>query len=139
MRQRSLLAFSVVLMAIALVLAIAGDLPVVISSLMGACLAIQLVYLLVNILRGFRKYARVKKKDKLYDDQQLVERLVAMLASSDRREARRAARLLGQMSFRDGTNYLGPFPVEDIGFTWQRWNAWWLLNRDTSELETDKS
>ncbi|MBI2193679.1 MAG: hypothetical protein HYU36_17015 [Planctomycetes bacterium] len=112
--------------------------PFVIGAI-GAALGSLLSYLLVQGLLGGIRYYRLRRRESGRDHNSTIRRLVQSLASRDREAARRAARILGEITSQPaGPGHHSAFPPEETS-SGRRWNDWWLANHSTLNFKNDKS
>jgi hypothetical protein len=65
-----------------------------------------------------------------------IQRLVKTLASKDKEKARRAARLLGELT---DAGEVGPgLEIQEGKPGWRRWNDWWMEHRSTTHANEDR-
>jgi len=95
---------------------------------LAVALAAVVCFLMAASIRGGIQYLRHARPRTLPDPRKAVGRLVKSLTSADRRKAKQAARLLGEITTAETKLGRGPFAPE-AGPTWKRWNDWWMANR----------
>jgi hypothetical protein len=126
------LSFALFLLIVVLCLALFRALVQGWSTAAVVALAVALVavicILMAASVRGGIQYLRHARPRTLPDPRKAVGRLVKSLTSEDRRKAKQAARLLGEITSAEPSPGLGPFATE-AGPAWKRWNDWWMANR----------
>lgn len=110
-----------------------------ILGVIAAVLGCLVIFLVIQGIIGGVKYYRLLRRETHRDKNHAIRRLVKSLASKDRETAKRAARLLGELTSQGQGPGLSPFPVEDAEPSWRRWNDWWAANRNTFNFKNDKS
>ena len=89
-------------------------------------------------VRGGIQLLRARNEQSDLSHRRTIRRLVRSLSSGDRQKARRAARLLGELTnYRAAAN--GTVFPNDGQSPWERWNEWWMENRAPSELKEDQA
>ncbi len=114
-----------------------GGKGVIATVALGFTMCLMLAYL------GYASYRAAsliyKHSAQLTETQRrkTIQRLVRTLASKDKGQARRAARLLGELT---DAGEIGPgLQIPDDEPNWKRWNNWWLEHRSTTHASEDRS
>ena len=101
---------------------------------MGVVLVLLVGWLILGGIRGGAKiYRHSARRDSNFERTKVVQRLVKSLASKDKKVAKRAARLLGEMTAPGTALNRGVVPPEDV-YSWRRWNEWWAEHHSSSQV-----
>jgi len=99
--------------------------------------ALVLVLILLSVQGGL-KFVRHSRRQAPPDPKGTIRRLVKSLSSKDRKEAKQAARLLGELASETSPAVESPFAADGQP-AWRRWNDWWVAYRRVTHSQEDHS
>jgi len=111
--------------------------PAALLAIFFSLAALVLLLILLS-LKGGIQYVRHSRKQAPPDPRKTIRRLVKSLSSKDRKKAKQAARLLGELATETSPAAESPF-APDGQPAWRRWNEWWVEYRRVTHPQEDHS
>ena len=104
----------------------------------GLILGVLVAHLALRAMRGLAQFYRYRGAHRYFDREKAIGRLMKSLTSRDKEEAKRAARLLGELTSQHTALGRGILPKNGTT-SWEHWDQWWVENHQSSELKEDTS